>query len=335
VKTWHLENTGRDNLHLVEIPEPTPGPNQILVRATAVSLNFRDKAIIEGSYPGPVSFPLVPGSDLAGEVVSIGADATRFKVGDKVVSVFQPLWLDGIPTPEARTSTLGGTLPGVLAEYVLLSEDGALPYPEYLTPAQASTLPIAAVTAWVSLFDHGHLQPEETVLVQGSGGVSLFGLQLARALGSRVIATSRSASKVPSLKRLGASDVIDTAKNPVWDEEARALTQGKGVNHVLEVVGGEYVQRSITASALGGHVAVIGFMESIMATISLGSLMFANVKLQGVGVGSRKHMTDLLNFLEQHRIEPVIDAIYDFSDLPDALDHLDRGPFGKVVVEIR
>jgi NADPH:quinone reductase-like Zn-dependent oxidoreductase len=335
VKTWQLEKTGRENLHLVEIPEPTPGPNQILVRTTAVSLNFRDKAIVEGSYPAPVSFPLVPRSDLAGEVMSVGADVTRFKVGDKVVSVFQPLWLEGTPTPEARTSTLGGTRCGVLAEYVLLSEAGALTYPEYLTPAQSSTLPIAAVTAWVSLFEHGHLQPEETVLVQGSGEVSLFGLQLARALGSRVIATSRNASKIPLLKQFGASDVIDTAKDPAWDEEARALTQGKGVNHVLEVVGGEYVQRSIAASALGGHVAVIGFMESITATISLGSLMSSNVTLQGVGVGSRKHMTDLLNFLEQHRIEPVIDAIYDFSDLPDALDHLDRGPFGKVVVKIR
>jgi NADPH:quinone reductase-like Zn-dependent oxidoreductase len=173
------------------------------------------------------------------------------------------------------------------------------------------------------------------VLVQGSGGVSLFGLQLARALGSRVIATSRSASKIPLLQKLGASDVIDTAKNPAWDEEARALTQGQGVNHVLEVVGGEYVQRSLAASAVGGHVAVIGFMESINATINLGSLMSANVKLQGVGVGSRKHMTDLLNFLEQYRITPVIDASYHLSDLPLALDHLDRGPFGKIVVEVR
>lgn len=137
------------------------------------------------------------------------------------------------------------------------------------------------------------------------------------------------------LKQLGASDVIDTGKNSAWDEDARALTQRRGVNHVLEVVGGEYVQRSLAASAVGGHVAVIGFMESITASINLGFLMSANVTLQGVGVGSRKHMMDLLAFLEQHKIEPVVEASYDFGDLPDALDHLDRGPFGKVVVKVR
>lgn len=334
MKSWILEESGRENLHLVEIPEPKPGPNQILVRTSAVSLNYRDKAIVEGSYPAPVSFPLVPGSDLAGEVVSVGTDVKRFNVGDKVVSLFHPLWLDGVPTPEARTATLGGTLPGVLAEFVLLSEEGALAYPDYLTPAQASTLPIAAVTAWVPLFEYGHLEPEDTLLVHGSGGVSLFGLQLARALGARVIATSRSKNKIPLLKKLGANDVIDTATNPAWDVEARALTQGKGVNYILEVVGGEYVQRSLSAVAVGGLVAVIGFMESIMATINLGSLMSANVRLQGVGVGSRKHMAHLLTFLEQHRIKPEIDAVYDFANLPDALDHLDRGPFGKVVVEM-
>ncbi|ADW68495.1 zinc-dependent alcohol dehydrogenase family protein [Granulicella tundricola] len=335
MKTWQLEKLGRANLHLVETPKPEPGPSEILVRSKAISLNFRDKAIIEGSYVIPIDFPLVPGSDLAGEVVSVGANVTRFKAGDQVVSTFQPLWLDGIPTVEARNATLGGPLPGVLAEYVLLPDTGALAYPEYLTPAQASTLPIAAVTAWVALFKHGNLQPSETVLIHGSGGVSLFGLQLARALGARVIATSRSATKIHLLKQLGASDVIDTTKYPAWDEEARSLTQDCGVDHVLEVVGGEYLQRSIAALALGGHVAVIGFMESMTSTISLPPLMLGNLKLQGVGVGSRKDMVELLNFLEHHRVEPVIDASYDFSDLPDALDHLDRGPFGKVVVEIR
>jgi len=240
---------------------------------------------------------MVLGSDLAGEVVSVGAQVRTLKPGDQIVSVFKPLWIDGIPTKEATAANLGGPLPGVLAEYVLLSERGALTYPEYLTVAQASTLPIAAVTAWVALFEDGHLQSDETVLIQGSGGVSVFGLQLARAKGARVIATSRSAHKIDLLKQLGANDVIDTSEKPAWEDEVRALTGGKGVNHVLEVVGGESVQHSIDACAWGGHIAIIGFISSRTATISLGSMMFPGVTLQGVAVGSREHMTNMLKFL--------------------------------------
>jgi NADPH:quinone reductase-like Zn-dependent oxidoreductase len=313
MKSWQLEKTGRENLHLVDIPEPKPGPDEILVRTTAVSLNFRDKAIIEGLYPRPLAFPLVPGGELAGEVVAVGAKVTRFKPTDKVVSVYKPLWIDGVPTLQASAANRGAPLPGVLEEYIVLSEDGTLSYPDYLTPAQASTVSIAGVTAWVALFDHGHLQPSETVLVHGTGGVSLFGLQLARAHGSRVIATSRSSRKIPSLKELGASDVIDTTIKPAWEEEARSLTCGKGIDHILEVVGGESVQRSIAAAAWGGHVAIIGYMESGSATITLASMLPLFVKLQGLSVGSRRHMSDLL--MERHSIRPVIDATYDFDAL--------------------
>ncbi len=333
MKSWLLESTGKENLHLVDVPKPEPGPGQILVRASAVSLNFRDKAIIDGAYTAPVHFPFVLGSDLAGEVVAIGSDVTTFQPGDQVVSVFKPLWLDGVPSQEATMANLGSPLPGVLAEYVLLSAAGALKYPNYLTPAQASTLPIAAVTPWVALFEDGHLQPDQTVLIQGSGGVSLFGLQLAHAAGARVIAISRSSHKSQLLKQLGASDVIDTSITPAWEQQVRALTNGYGVDHILEVIGGDSVQRSIDACAWGGHVAIIGFMESSTATVSLGSMMFPGVILQGVAVGSRRHMANLLTFLETHQIQPVLDATYDFQDLPAALDHLDRGPVGKVIVQ--
>jgi len=174
MKSWLLERGGRESLHLVDISEPKPGPEQVLVRAKAVSLNYRDKLMIEDKYVHPVVYPLVPGSDLAGEVVAVGSGVSRFKPGDQVVSIFRPKWLRGVPSNEATRETLGGPLPGVLAEYVLLSEQGALAYPDYLTPAEASTLPVAAVTAWVALFTHGNLNSEETVLLQGSGGVSLF-----------------------------------------------------------------------------------------------------------------------------------------------------------------
>ncbi len=335
MKVWQLESTGREHLHLIEQPQPKPGPGEILVRAEAVSLNYRDKAILDGTYPMPTTFPLVLASDLAGEVVSVGDHVTRFRPGDKVVSVFKQLWLDGVPTPEANTANLGGPLPGVLAEYVLLTEAGVLPYPAYLNPAQASTLPIAAVTAWVGLFKHGQLKPDDTVLVQGSGGVSLFGLQLAVAHGARVIVTSRNEEKIDRLRRLGAFEVINTSEKPNWEEEVLSLTSGRGVDQILEVIGGDSVQRSIIAAAWGGHIAIIGFLGGKISTISLPPIIGKAVNIRGLSVGSRMDTEDLLSFLEQHRIEPVIDAVYGFSKVPDALDHLDRGPFGKIVVELR
>jgi NADPH:quinone reductase-like Zn-dependent oxidoreductase len=335
MKVWQLEKTGREHLHLIEQPQPKPGLDQVLIRTQAVSLNYRDKAILDGTYPVPITFPLVLASDLAGEVISVGDHVTRFKPGDRVVSVFKQLWLDGVPTPEATAANLGGPLPGVLAEYVLLAETGVLPYPVYLNPAQASTLPIAAVTAWVGLFKYGQLKPGDTILVQGSGGVSLFGLQLAVADGARVIATSRNEEKIDRLRRLGAFEVINTSKKPNWEEEVRSLTSGRGVDQILEVVGGNSVQRSIIAAAWGGHIAIIVFLEGKTSTISLPPVIGKEVNIRGFSVGSRKDTEDLLSFLEQHRVEPVIDAVYDFSKVPDALDHLDRGPFGKIVVELQ
>jgi NADPH:quinone reductase-like Zn-dependent oxidoreductase len=334
MKSWLLEDTGRKSLHLVDISEPEPGPEQILVRTTAVSLNFRDKLIIEGSYPLPLTYPLVPGSDLAGEVVAVGSGVSRFKLGDHVVSLFRPKWLSGTPPREAIFETLGGPLPGVLAEYVLLSEQGALAYPGYLTSAEASTLPVAALTAWVALFTHGNLKSGETVLLQGSGGVSLFALQLAVAHGARVFVTSRSPGKIARLKQLGAAEVVDTSANATWDEAVLRLTDGQGVDHILDVLGGDAVPLSVQAAAWGGHIASIGIMDRPTTTISIPAMMVKTLRLQGVSVGSRGDMQELLAFVEDHRISPIIDARYSFDALPDALDHLARGPFGKIVVEI-
>src|SRR5580658_8064768 len=334
MKSWLLERGGRESLHLVDISEPKPGPEQVLVRAKAVSLNYRDKLMIEDKYVHPVVYPLVPGSDLAGEVVAVGSGVSRFKPGDQVVSIFRPKWLRGVPSNEATRETLGGPLPGVLAEYVLLSEEGALAYPGYLTPAEASTLPVAAVTAWVALFTHGNLKPGVTVLLQGSGGVSLFALQLAVAHGARVFVTSRSPGKIARLKQLGAAEVVDTSANAAWDEVALRLTNGKGADHILDVLGGDAVPMSINAAAWGGHIALIGIMDRPTTTISIPTMMGKTLRLHGVSVGSRRDMEQLLAFAENHRISPIIDAKYSLDALPDALDHLDRGPFGKIVVEI-
>src|SRR5580658_4750015 len=305
MKSWLLERGGRESLHLVDISEPKPGPEQVLVRAKAVSLNYRDKLMIEDKYVHPVLYPLVPGSDLAGEVVAVGSGVSRFRAGDQVVSIFRPKWLRGVPSPEALRETLGGPLlPGVLAEYVLLSEQGALAYPDYLTPAEASTLPVAAVTAWVALFTHGNLKPGETVLLQGSGGVSLFALQLAVAHGARVFVTSRSPGKIARLKQLGAAEVIDTSTNAAWDEAVLRLTDGRGADHVLDVLGGDAVPRSIQAAAWRGHIALIGIMDRPAAMISIPNVMVRNSRIQGVSHGSRGDMEEMLAFVENRRISP-------------------------------
>lgn len=334
MRAWQLGNTGKDNLRLVEIERPTPGPGEVLVHMSAVSLNYRDKAIIDGTYPAPVEFPLIPTSDLAGEVVAVGDGVSALKPGDKVISVFKPFWIDGVPTQEANASVLGSPLPGTLAEYVVLKESGVLPYPTYLTPAEASTLPIAAVTAWVGLFSHGNLSADQTVLVQGSGGVALVALQLAVAQGAHVIALTRSKDKAGRLKELGASNVINTSKIPEWEKEVRRLTKGKGVDHVVEVLGGDQLERSIAASAWGGHISVVGFMNQQNANIPIPALLWSGTHIHGISVGSRKDMRDLLTFLESHPIQPIVESTYDFVDAPSAFDHLDRGPFGKVVIEL-
>src|SRR6202789_223611 len=294
MKSWQLKKSGKENLHLIESPTPQPGAGQILVRTKAVSLNYRDKLVIEDKYPQPVSFPLVPGSDLAGEVVAVGSEVSRFKPGDQVVSIFRPKWLRGVPSSEATRETLGGPLPGVLAEYVLLSEQGALSSPDYLTPAEASTLPVAAVTAWVALFTHGNLRPGETVLLQGTGGVSLFALQLAVAHGARVLITSRSPAKIARLKQLGAAEVIDASTNAAWDQFVLGLTNGRGADHILDVLGGDALPRSIQAAAWGGQVALIGIMDHPATTFSILTAMAKNLRLQGVSVGSRDDMEELL-----------------------------------------
>src|ERR1700678_3325545 len=334
MKSWQLNRSGRENLHLIESPAPQPEADQILVRTNAVSLNYRDKLVIDDKYSMSIVYPLVPGSDLAGEVVALGSGVSRFRVGDRVTTLFRPKWLYGVPSREATRETLGGPLQGVLAEYVLLSEQGALAYPDYLTPAQASTLPVAAVTAWVALFTHGNLKPGETVLLQGSGGVSLFALQLAVAHGAHVLVTSTSPGKIAHLQQLGAAEVIDTSTNARWDEVVLELTHGRGADHILDVIGGDAVPMSIQAAAWGGHIALIGIMDRPTTTFSILAAMAKTVRLQGVSVGSRDDMEELLAFIENHQLSPIIDARYSFNALPDAVDHLDRGPLGKVVVEI-
>ena len=334
MKVWQLNEVGLNNLHQEEQAIPIPGPDEVVLRVGAFSLNYRDKAIIEGTYPISMPLPLIPGSDAAGEIVAVGSNVGIFSKGDHVVTRLHVQWAEGKASYEATGATLGGPLRGVFAEYAVVDQNGVLKYPSYLSAEQVSTLPIAAVTAWVGLFKHGHLERGLDVLVQGSGGVSVFAVQLAKAAGNRVIALSRSREKAERLKQIGASDVIDSAQNANWEEQVRALTNGKGADVIIEVIGGSALQHSIAASAFEGRIAVIGFIDNMMATIAIPWMLGTNVSLQGVSVGSRADFEGLLAFMEKHRIEPIIDATYSFDELPKALDHFNRSPFGKIVVKV-
>jgi NADPH:quinone reductase-like Zn-dependent oxidoreductase len=251
MKAWQVSHYAADSLHMADHPLPEPGANQILLKVGAVSLHHRDKMAIEGEFGTDHPLPFVPASDAAGIVAAVGSNAHRFKVGDRITAHAIPRWLRGKVLSPEESLSLGLPLPAVLAEYVLLDEDGAVPTPAYLSDQEASALPIAAVTACRALFDTCQLQPGDTVLVQGTGGVSLFALQLARAAGARVLLTSSSDEKLKRARELGADVGINYARDPAWNVAVKALTNGMGVDHVLDLAGGESVARSLDAVTRG------------------------------------------------------------------------------------
>lgn len=335
MKRWQLPSFGLKNLEMAEAPVPIPTSNEVLIRVAAASLNYRDKLVVEGELlPDRPAMPFVPVSDMAGEVVATGADVSRFKVGDRVLGNFWTQWIDGEPPREMTRHglSLGGPLPGMLAEYVTLHEGIAVKAPASLTDEEASTLPVAALTAWSALIETGRLQAGQTVLVQGTGGVALFGLQFARAFGAHVIVTSRSIEKLERVKALGAFGVIDTRANPNWSVSALGLTDGRGVDHVLELIGGDNISESAAALASSGRIAQIGFMKGSEIVLSAVSMMLKRAIIQGISVGHRRSFEDMNRAIDEHGIKPVIDRVYAFEDARAAFDHLERGPFGKVVV---
>lgn len=337
MKQWQLPSFGLANLECTEVPVPTPGNNDVLIRVAAVSLNYRDKLVINGALlPHKPTMPFVPGSDMVGEVVAVGNDVTRFTIGDRVLGNFWTPWIDGQP-PAAMAQhglSLGGPLPGVLAEYVTLDESIAVHAPKSLTDEEASTLPIAALTAWFALIETGHLKAGDTVLVQGTGGVALFGLQIAHSFGARVIVTSRSAEKGARAKALGAMAVIDTSQIQDWSAPVQELTAGRGVDHVLELIGGDNLHQSLAALANGGRIAQIGFLEGADMVVPTIPLMLKRATIHGISVGHRRAFEDMNRAIDAYAIKPVIDQVYDFDAVPLAFNHLERGPFGKVVVRV-
>jgi NADPH:quinone reductase-like Zn-dependent oxidoreductase len=335
MKAWQLTAFGRENLKLNDIPQPTPGPGEALVRISAVSLNYRDKLIYDGNYNPSMQFPITQVADAVGEVVAIGPNVTRVKAGDRVITSYCTRWIDGEPTSKESLYTLGNVIPGALAEYLVLTENALAVVPAYLTDEEAAALPCAGLTAWYSLVEEGGLKSGDTVLVQGTGGVSIFGLQIASALGATVIATSSSDDKLERAKSLGATHTINYKKTPDWENEALALTNKRGVDHILEVVGGSNLARSIKAIRPEGQIYIIGIIDGFDATIPLFGIIQKHAVIRGISVGPLYALERMLSKFDELKLRPVIDSVYSFNDAPKAFDRLEQGAFGKIVITVR
>jgi len=313
----------------------TLGPFEVRVRVHAVSLNYRDLMVVKGQYRAVKPGAVVPASDGAGEVIAVGAAVKRFALGDRVVASFFPNWTQGGPTTENTGGALGGEGDGMLAEQVTLNEAALVAVPAHLSYAEAATLPCAGVTAWNALFVEGRLKPGDTVLLLGTGGVSIWALQLAKAAGLRVLITSSSDTKLARARTLGADETINYRSQPEWQEEVLRLTEGRGVDLVLEVGGKDTLARSLASARMGGTVAIIGGVSGFDGQINPALLIGGAKRLVGVFVGSRTMLEDLARFSASAKIKPVVDRSFGFEQAREAFELMEQaGHFGKIVINV-
>lgn len=312
---------------------PETGPRQVLLKVAAASLNYRDLLTLNDSNARD---GLVPLSDAAGTVVAVGSGVTGWKVGDRACPNFFVDWIDGRFSLKYLGHALGGgSTDGVLSEFFVAEATSLVPVPEHLSFAEAATLPCAGLTAWHALFERGALEAGETVLVQGTGGVALFALQLATARGARVIVTSSSDEKLARAHRLGAWKTINYRASPDWDKVTLELTDGKGVDHILELGGPDTYERSVAAIAAGGHIAQIGVLTGFSASANIRPIQFKNAGINGICVGSVAQFRRFAAFLAEHQIHPIIDKDFGFSEASEAYAHLKAARhFGKVVIDL-
>lgn len=331
MKTIVLQNAlGIENLAVTDRPESKPGAGQVLVKMKAWSLNYRDLLVVKGLYNPKLKLPFVPLSDGVGEVIGVGAGVTRVKIGERVAGCFMQRWVAGGLTEAAAKSALGGAIDGVLAEQVVLHEDGVVVAPKHLTDEEAATLPCAALTAWNALVTQGQLKAGDTVLIQGTGGVSIFALQFARLCGARVIATSSSNAKLERVKQMGASDGINYKETPAWEEKVRALTGGAGACHIVEVGGAGTFNQSLKAIRVGGLISLIGVLAG-KGDVNPLPILMKNIRVQGIFVGNREMFEAMNRAIALHQLRPIVDRVFDFQDIQAALKHMESGAhFGKV-----
>ncbi|MBA4795624.1 MAG: NAD(P)-dependent alcohol dehydrogenase [Phenylobacterium sp.] len=329
------EPWGLDNLTLVEAPDPKPGPGEVLVRMRAVSLNYRDWMMINGLYgrAPTTAGQVTPFSDGCGVVEAVGEGVTRVKVGDRVATLFFQGWISGPPTLEKALTALGSPIPGAGRELAVFSQEGVSKVPDFLTDEEVSTLPCAALTAWRALFEDADLQPGDTVVLQGTGGVSIFGLQFAKAAGLRALITSSSDEKLERAKTLGADHLVNYRQTPQWSKPVREATAGVGADFIMEVGGQGTIEQSLKAVRIGGHIAIIGVVAQGGSGINPAVLIGNAARMQGVFVGSRDMFEAMCRAIELHQIRPVVDKVFPWTEARAAFEAMAGGEhFGKIVL---
>jgi NADPH:quinone reductase-like Zn-dependent oxidoreductase len=332
MKVFEIQQFGFDGLQPAERPEPQPAAHQVVVKMRASSLNYRDLLMLRGHYNPRLAMPRVPCSDGVGEVVAVGAEVTRVKVGQRVAGTFFARWVGGDLTPEGAKTALGGEIDGVLAEYAALDEEGVTLVPEHLTDEEAATLPCAALTAWNALFESGNVKAGDTVLALGTGGVSVFALQLAKLAGARVIITSGSDDKLARARELGADETINYKTTPDWEKEVLALTGGRGVDLAVEVGGAGTFNKSVKATRRGGAIALIGVLAGA-GEVNLMPVLMNGLRVQGIFVGSRQMFERMNAAIALHRLRPVVDKVFSFGEAREAYGMLaSGGHFGKIAI---
>jgi NADPH:quinone reductase-like Zn-dependent oxidoreductase len=331
-----LNAFGLDNLSLEPLTLPSPGPADVLVDLHAASLNYRDLMTVTGTYNPKMTLPRIPGSDAAGIVTAIGSAVTRFKIGDHVTSLFFQDWLDGPIQPTTGKSALGGPIDGVFSTAHLFPETGLIHAPAGYTHAEAATLPCSALTAWNALVERGHLHAGQTVLLLGTGGVSIFALQISKAHGARVLITSSSDEKLSRARNLGADEVINYRATPEWDREVLRLTNNRGVDHIVEVGGAGTLPLSLKAVTPGGYIYVIGVLAGKGQLIDPTPILAKALHVEGVYVGSRAMYARMISAIDTTHLRPVIDSTFPFTQTREALAHMQSGShYGKIVLNLK
>jgi NADPH:quinone reductase-like Zn-dependent oxidoreductase len=335
MQTYRFDAFGLEHLKLVDARPQTPGPGEIALDVKAFSLNYRDLLVVKGLYNPKLKLPATPVSDGAGVVSAVGERVTRVQVGDRVMSHFVAGWIDGPFRQEYTATTLGTPGAGLAAQRAILPAEAVVPVPAGYDFEQAATLPIAALTAWSALVTVGNIRPGQTVLTLGTGGVSIFALQLARAFGARVIITSSSDDKLARARQLGAYGTINYRQQPNWEQAVLELTGGEGVDLTVETAGPGTLDQSLRATRAGGTVALLGALTGRQGMVTTGLILMKRLRLVGIMVDSRTAFEVLCSFLVEHRLQPVIDQRFRFEQLPDALRCMEGGHhFGKIVVTL-